>query len=169
MFVKTWLMDRIGANLEPFCGRYWIFWLTTRRQAGSRSRQRGSGSIRCRPSPCRQGMPTARPCPPATAFDFRRHLARGRAPAWRSSPSPAPRPIASCSSAPIDVLKATSASPGDPQPVFDLIVRRARELCDTNTAALYEFDGELVHLRSIVYQGAPLPSQPVASDPFSRS
>ena len=33
MFVKTWLMDRIGANLEPFCGRYWIFWLTTRRHS----------------------------------------------------------------------------------------------------------------------------------------
>ena len=26
----------------------------------------------------------------------------------------------------IDVLKAMSASPGDPQPVFDLIVRRAQ-------------------------------------------
>ena len=31
-------------------------------------------------------------------------------------------------SAAIDVLKAMSASPGDPQPVFDLIVRRAQEL-----------------------------------------
>ena len=30
----------------------------------------------------------------------------------------------------IDVLKAMSASPGDPQPVFDLIVERARDLCD---------------------------------------
>ena len=29
----------------------------------------------------------------------------------------------------IDVLKAMSASPGDPQPVFDLIVERARDLC----------------------------------------
>ena len=55
-------------------------------------------------------------------------------------------------SATIDVLKAMSASPGDPQPVFDLIVRRARDLCNTTTAALFEFDGELVHLRSI---GAP--------------
>ena len=50
----------------------------------------------------------------------------------------------------IDVLKAMSASPGDPQPVFDLIVRRARDLCNTTTATLYEFDGELVHLRSMV-------------------
>ena len=30
----------------------------------------------------------------------------------------------------IDVLKVMSASPGDPQPVFDLIVRRARDLCN---------------------------------------
>ena len=29
----------------------------------------------------------------------------------------------------IDVLKAMSASPGDPQPVFDLIVRQARDCC----------------------------------------
>ena len=30
----------------------------------------------------------------------------------------------------VDVLKVMSASPGDPQPVFDLIVERARDLCD---------------------------------------
>ena len=52
-------------------------------------------------------------------------------------------------SATIDVLKAMSASPGDPQPVFDLIVRRARDLCNTTNAALFEFDGELVHSRSV--------------------
>ena len=51
-------------------------------------------------------------------------------------------------SATIDVLKAMSASPGDPQPVFDLIVHRARDLCNTTNAALFEFDGELVHSRS---------------------
>jgi hypothetical protein len=51
-------------------------------------------------------------------------------------------------SATIDVLKAMSASPGDPQPAFDLIVRRARELCCSITAALFEYDGELVHLLS---------------------
>jgi PAS domain S-box-containing protein len=53
-------------------------------------------------------------------------------------------------SATIDVLKVMSASPGDPQPVFDLIVRRARDLCNTPNAGLFEFDGELVHLRSWV-------------------
>src|SRR5271170_3610264 len=51
-------------------------------------------------------------------------------------------------SATIDVLKAMSASPGDPQPVFDLIVHRARDLCNTAGAALFEFDSELVHRRS---------------------
>ena len=34
--------------------------------------------------------------------------------------------------------------------MFDLIVRRARDLCNTTTAGLFEFDGELVHLRSSV-------------------
>ena len=52
-------------------------------------------------------------------------------------------------SATIDVLRAMSASPSDPQPVFDLIVRRARDLCNTPRASLFEFDGELVHLRSV--------------------
>src|SRR6266436_6469673 len=47
-----------------------------------------------------------------------------------------------------EVLKAMSASPGDPQPVFDLITRRAWELCNANGAALYGFDGELIHLLS---------------------
>ena len=48
----------------------------------------------------------------------------------------------------IDVLKAMSASPGDAQPVFDLIVRRATELCNVPSAGLFEYDGELVHIRS---------------------
>ena len=48
----------------------------------------------------------------------------------------------------IDVLKAMSASPGDTQAVFDLIVRRAAELCNGSGAGLLEFDGELVHYRS---------------------
>jgi GAF domain-containing protein len=48
----------------------------------------------------------------------------------------------------IDVLKAMSASPSDPQPVFDLIVRRARDLCNGDGCRLFEFDGKLIHLRS---------------------
>ena len=51
-------------------------------------------------------------------------------------------------SATIDVLKAMSASPGDPQPVFDLITHRARELCNAYGVGLYGFDGELIHFIS---------------------
>ena len=47
-----------------------------------------------------------------------------------------------------DVLKVMSASPGDPQPVFDLIVERARDLCGGYGATVYEFDGTLIHWRS---------------------
>ena len=47
----------------------------------------------------------------------------------------------------IEVLKVMSASPGDPQPVFDLIVRQAQAQCDSASAALYEFDG-MIHCRS---------------------
>ena len=46
------------------------------------------------------------------------------------------------------MLKAMSASPGDPQPVFDLIVERARELCNGYGAIVLEFDGTLIHLRA---------------------
>jgi GAF domain-containing protein/nitrogen-specific signal transduction histidine kinase len=48
----------------------------------------------------------------------------------------------------IDVLKAMSASPGDPQPVFDLIVDRARDLCDAYGATVFEFDGTRIHWRA---------------------
>jgi GAF domain-containing protein len=48
----------------------------------------------------------------------------------------------------INVLKAISASPGDPQPVFELIVRHAAELRNVLSAGLFEYDGELVHIRS---------------------
>jgi GAF domain-containing protein len=48
----------------------------------------------------------------------------------------------------IDILKAMSASPGDAQPVFDLIVRRAQELCNGMSVGLFEYDGELMHYRA---------------------
>src|ERR1700722_17088062 len=48
----------------------------------------------------------------------------------------------------IDVLKAMSTSPGDPQPVFELIVERARDLCDAYGATVYEYDGTLVYFRA---------------------
>ncbi len=69
-------------------------------------------------------------------------------------------------SATIDVLKAMSASPGDPQPVFNLIARRARDLCNTTNAGLFEFDGELVHLRSWV--GIEAYGTPEAVEAYTR-
>jgi hypothetical protein len=39
----------------------------------------------------------------------------------------------------IEVLKAMSASPGDPQPVFDLICRQARALLDGPSAVLFVY------------------------------
>ena len=69
-------------------------------------------------------------------------------------------------SATIDVLKAMSASLGDPQPVFDLIVRRARDLCNTTQTWLHGFDGELVHLHSLV--GAEAYGMPDALEAYKR-
>jgi two-component system, NtrC family, sensor kinase len=57
-------------------------------------------------------------------------------------------------SATIDVLKAMSTSPSDPQPVFDLIVRHANKLCNGNGVGLFEFDGSLVHLRAHLFGDA---------------
>ena len=47
-----------------------------------------------------------------------------------------------------DVLKVMSASPGDPQPVFDLISMRARDICDAYGVTVCEFDGSLLHWRA---------------------
>ena len=57
-------------------------------------------------------------------------------------------------SATIDVLKAMSTSPSDPQPVFDLIARHANRICNGNGVGLFEFDGSLVHLRAHLFGDA---------------
>ena len=56
-------------------------------------------------------------------------------------------------SATISVLKEMAASPGDAQPVFDLITCQARELCGTPSAVLLQYDGELVHVRAMSGEG----------------
>jgi GAF domain-containing protein len=48
----------------------------------------------------------------------------------------------------IDVLKVMSASPGDPQPVFDLIVERACACSGAELAALTLLDGDLLRLNA---------------------
>ena len=47
----------------------------------------------------------------------------------------------------IDVLKAMSGSPGDPQPVFDLIAERARAYCEADGVSVALLEGELLHLQ----------------------
>jgi signal transduction histidine kinase len=47
-----------------------------------------------------------------------------------------------------DVLKVMSASPEDPQPVFDLISVRARDVCGAYGVTVCEFDGSLLHWRA---------------------
>jgi GAF domain-containing protein len=48
----------------------------------------------------------------------------------------------------IEVLLAMSASPDDPQPVFDLIAVRARDICGAYGVTVCEFDGSLLHWRA---------------------
>src|SRR5580698_887112 len=48
-----------------------------------------------------------------------------------------------------EVLRAISASPDDPQPVFELIARHARVLCNAQAAVVLEYDGALLHHRAI--------------------
>jgi transcriptional regulator with GAF, ATPase, and Fis domain len=55
-------------------------------------------------------------------------------------------------SATIDVLKVMSASPSDPQPVFQLIVQRARVLCNADNANLALVDGNSLHLQATTIQ-----------------
>ncbi|MBK9605208.1 MAG: GAF domain-containing protein [Betaproteobacteria bacterium] len=45
-----------------------------------------------------------------------------------------------------EVLRVISSSPTDTQPVFDMIARRAMELCDSQFCAVFRFDGEWIHL-----------------------
>ena len=45
-----------------------------------------------------------------------------------------------------DILSVISSSPTDVQPVFDTIAARAKRLCDAREAAVFKFDGELIHL-----------------------
>ena len=48
----------------------------------------------------------------------------------------------------VEVLKVISASPDNTQPVFELIARRARELCGASRASVTEYDGRLLHMRA---------------------
>jgi hypothetical protein len=72
-------------------------------------------------------------------------------------------------SATIDVLKAMSASPGNTQPVFDLIVRRAVELCNAQSGGLFEYDGERVHITAVRFAELGFPKRRVWIRDFAGS
>src|SRR5215475_9668115 len=44
-----------------------------------------------------------------------------------------------------EILRLISAVPADPQPVFEMIVRRAVTLCGSRFANVFRFDGDLIH------------------------
>ena len=47
-----------------------------------------------------------------------------------------------------EVLRTISSSPNSAQPVFDMIARCAKQLCDGQFCAVFRFDGALIHLVS---------------------
>jgi PAS domain S-box-containing protein len=48
-----------------------------------------------------------------------------------------------------EILRAISSSPTDTQPVFDMIARNARRLCEADSAAVFTYDGRLIHLEAL--------------------
>ena len=68
-------------------------------------------------------------------------------------------------SASIEILKTISASPDDPQPVFEMIARRARELCGAEAASVSEFDGTMMTMRVMIGHDAAATARYMASFP----
>jgi PAS domain S-box-containing protein len=44
-----------------------------------------------------------------------------------------------------EILKVISSSPGDSQPMFDMMARSAARLCGAEVCLVYRFDGEMIH------------------------
>ena len=49
-----------------------------------------------------------------------------------------------------DVLRAIAASPADPQPVFELIARKVKDLYGAHAVSVVEHDGALLHQRALI-------------------
>ena len=56
-------------------------------------------------------------------------------------------------SATSEVLRAISSYPGDPQPIFQAMLKNAVRLCDAEFGNIYHWDGETLHL--VATQNAP--------------
>ena len=70
-------------------------------------------------------------------------------------------------SATIDVLEAMSASSGDAQPVFQVIVERARAFCDADHANLALVDGDMLHVQATTIEKCPMAQFPRRVDATS--
>ena len=49
-----------------------------------------------------------------------------------------------------EILRVISSSPMDVQPVFDTIAANALRLCDARRAAIFRFDGKLIHIAAVL-------------------
>jgi two-component system, NtrC family, sensor kinase len=65
-----------------------------------------------------------------------------------------------------EILKVIASSPEDVQPVFDVILERAVQLCDARMGRVYRYDGNLIHL--VGGQGLSVPGREGAQRPFPR-
>jgi two-component system NtrC family sensor kinase len=65
-----------------------------------------------------------------------------------------------------EILKVIASSPTDVQPVFDVIVERAVQLCGARMGRVYRYDGNLVHM--VGGHGLSVPGREGAQRPFPR-
>ena len=65
-----------------------------------------------------------------------------------------------------DILKVIASSPTDVQPVFDVIVERAVQLCGARMGRVYRYDGNTIHM--VGGHGLTEPGRNEAQRPFPR-
>jgi two-component system, NtrC family, sensor kinase len=65
-----------------------------------------------------------------------------------------------------EILKVIASSPSDVQPVFDVIVERAVQLCGARMGRVYRYDRNLIHL--VGGHGLSVPGREGAQRPFPR-
>src|SRR4051794_27183638 len=65
-----------------------------------------------------------------------------------------------------EILKVIASSPSDVQPVFEVIVERAVQLCGARMGRVYRYDGNLIHM--VGGHGLSVPGREGAQRPFPR-